>query len=413
MAKTRLGRIKDIIEQLESDHKLPLHQLTVNIKLNALCDALQLEEDQLDNLIFSNSPVMRTVKGHAFESYFDQLMESVNETIGKVGGDDAVDRIINENTLQLKTPYAAGTKGSLVSFKTHKTHGAKSERESLDYYHDVRHFADYLVGLISYIPLNILILKKSEFPRHSKDVNKILSPFTIDWESHPGLNAWNRIGISRIPNVENLLPKAREELPQTSNFLGMNTDVILNTILSSENFRIWDMSIRGFAREEVFIKKLKDREIDIVSPSQTGRERSDKSDHAVRSAKDGKYYFFQMKGASVNNCRFAGAKSVVATETQLTRGRVNDHPTQSRLYLYSDFDYLVIGLDPSLTREFDKETRKPKIRYQWRFFCIPTDTLKRHHSIKRRLKSLQSFLYDDLDKYEIDDSWFSSWSKLS
>jgi hypothetical protein len=406
-----LGRINDIITQLERQHKVSVQNINEGIKLNALCNALQLEHSQFDNLIFHNSPVMRTVKGHVFESYFDELMVTVTEEVVRVGGDDAIDRIVRGNTLQLKTPYKAGTKGTIVSYKTHKTHGAKSEKESLDYYHDTKHFAEFLVGLISYIPLNILILKKSEFPRHQKDCNKILSPFKIDWASHPGLNAWDRLGIKKTPPNNNILPNSNEKLPQTSHFLGVNTNLILNTILSSENFRIWDMSIRGFAREVVFIKELEDRGIDIIPPSHTGRERADKSDHAVRSKSDKKYYFFQMKGASVNNCRFDGKDSIVATETQLTRGRVNDHPTQSRLYLASDFDYLVIGLDPSLTQEFDIEICRKNIRYEWQFFCIPTNSLERHHTIKRRLKSLQSFRYLDLKKYKIDDYWFNLWSQ--
>jgi hypothetical protein len=353
---------------------------------------------------------MRTVKGHAFESYFDELMESIDLPVTRIGGDDAVDRIVNDFTLQLKTPYVAGTKNGIVSFKTHKTHGAKSERESLDYYHDVRHFAEYLVGLISYNPLNILILHQSELPRHSLDENKILSPFGIEWRNHPGLNAWHRLGISVTPSTDKLLPTSTEQLPLTTRFLGMTSDVVVNTILSVENFRIWDMSIRGFAREAVFSTSLRSRCVDIVNPMSTGRERADKSDHAIRCVLDGRYKFFQMKGASVNNCKFNGKNSILATETQLTRGRVNDHETQSRLYLHTDFDYLVIGLDPSLTTIFEREIGVTNPAYDWKFFCIPTDKLERHHEINRRLKSLQSFKYIDLESYLIDTDWFSQWA---
>jgi len=406
-----LGRIGDIIEKIESaNNNTPILDLPENIKLNALCYALQITSGQLDHLIHDNSPVMRTVKGHAFETYFDELMSNVSTDVQRVGGDDAIDRIVNNATLQLKTPYVAGTKGDFVSYKTHKTHGAKSEKESLDYYHDVRHFADYLVGLISYDPLNIVILHKSELPRHPKDINKITSPFKLKWRKHPSLNAWHLLGLVKKPSASTLSPGVSELLPLTTKFLGMKTNVILNTILSQENFRIWDMSIRGFAREVVFSASLSDRNIFSVPPTDTGRDRAEKSDHAIKSKSDMKIRFFQMKGASVNNCKFDGENSIIATETQLTRGRVNDHPTQSRLYLHTDFDYLIIGLDPSLTLAFDTELGVNQPIFDWKFFCIPTEKLDRHHKIKRRLKSVQSFKYIDLDVFKIDELWYEQWA---
>ena len=42
--------------------------------------------------------------------------------------------------------------------------------------------------------------------------------------------------------------------------------------------------------------------------------------------------------------------SIIDIETQLSRGRVNDHPTQSRLYHFTDFEYLILALDPSYAR---------------------------------------------------------------
>lgn len=85
---------------------------------------------------------MRTVKGHVFETYFDDLIESCGQESEGIGGDSGIDRIVNGITLQLKTPTAAGTKGPYVQYKTHKTHGAKSEQGSYDYYHTVDEFAD-------------------------------------------------------------------------------------------------------------------------------------------------------------------------------------------------------------------------------------------------------------------------------
>ena len=65
--------------------------------------------------------------------------------------------------------------------------------------------------------------------------------------------------------------------------------------------------------------------------------------------------FFRLKVFLQTIVFFNGKDSIIATETQLTRGRVSNHPTQSRLYLKTDFDYLILCVDPPLVRLFDKE----------------------------------------------------------
>jgi hypothetical protein len=173
------GSIKEIISALKKQYEVnSVKELTEKQKLDCLCHILQLTYSQLDQLIALNSPVFRTVKGHVFEAIFDHLVEACGQEVIEVGGDEAVDRIVNGIKLQLKTPTLAGTKGRLVQYKTHKTHGAKSELESLDYYHHKAEFADYLVGLISYSPLRILFLKKDELPTHLQSPEHIISPFT-------------------------------------------------------------------------------------------------------------------------------------------------------------------------------------------------------------------------------------------
>ena len=107
------GRIADLIDFLKQNHDTEnVSNLPVQDKLSTLCHSLQLTPDELDQLIANNSPVLRTVKGHAFEAYFDELMESVGVTSLVVGGDNAVDRIVHDHNLQLKTPTLAGTRGS-------------------------------------------------------------------------------------------------------------------------------------------------------------------------------------------------------------------------------------------------------------------------------------------------------------
>jgi hypothetical protein len=156
------GRIKEIINALKSTYGVTtIRELNPEIKLNSLLTAMQLDINDFDCLIADNSPVFRTIKGHAFEIVFEYIVKRAGYDVIDVGGDGAVDLIVNGYKLQLKTPYSAGTRGQIIQYKTHKTHGAKSESESMDYYHNIDEFADFLVGLVSYDPFRILILKNT------------------------------------------------------------------------------------------------------------------------------------------------------------------------------------------------------------------------------------------------------------
>ena len=122
------GRIREIIEGLKSKYDTNLiYEISNKNKLNYLCDTLQLSWEQLDHLIADNPPVLRPIQGHAFEVIFDYLVRSSGFKSQAIGGDVDIDRIVNGKKLQLKTPYSAGTRGNIVQYKTHKTHGAKSE----------------------------------------------------------------------------------------------------------------------------------------------------------------------------------------------------------------------------------------------------------------------------------------------
>jgi hypothetical protein len=255
-----------------------------------------------------------------------------------------------------------------------------------------------------------MLIPNAELPRHVLDSNKILSPFSIQWDGSEYLNSFERIGVCDVASEHSLRCQEGELLPKTANHLDITTEVILNTILTEENFRIWDMAIRGFAREVAFEKLLDKNNVSHCPPISTGKERADKSDHAVEDMETG-YRYLQMKGLSTNNCLFDGENSIVATETQLTRGRVNDHPTQSRLYLCSDFDFLIIGLDPSFVVKYEAEIGNTAQTLEWRFYAIPTEDLAVHPKMPHRIKSLQKFRYGDLGQYEIGSKWLSNWRK--
>jgi hypothetical protein len=400
------GRIGEIVNWLKINHQVEdVSELAEQTKLDALLTALQLTNQELDTVLAENSPVFRTIKGHAFESVFKFILEENQIESDHIGGDNVIDLKVNGFELQLKTPNMAGTKGFQVQYKTHKTHGAKSEQESMEYYHHIDHFPEFLVGLISYEPLKIIFLNHDEIPRHPKDNNRILSPFTIIWEEHKGLNAFDRISIESIDlasktHVPNDVTK--ESLPKTSTLLNLKSEIILDTILNEGNFRIWDMSIRGFAREVAISNFLNTFNISSLNPVPLKVERGDKADFAVKQKTN--YLFFQVKGISTNNCKFDGVNSIVATETQLTRGRVNDHPTQSRLYLKTDFEYLILVLDPPQVALYEKEIGRD-YHLDWKLFCIPTTDLQEHKVITHRINSLQKFKYLDLLNFELDNKY--------
>ncbi len=170
------------------------------------------------------------------------------------------------------------------------------------------------------------------------------------------------------------------------------------------------MSIRGFARETIFTEYLKSMHIKMYLPREAGRPRCDKADHAIKNGS--KFILLQMKGISTNNCNFGLPDPVLATETQLTRGRVNDHATQSRLYLATDFDFLILGIDPPVTK-LCRTIIGSEPKLQWEFYAIPTLKLLMHQRMTHRLKSLQKFKYSELQPYKIHEQWVKDYAEKS
>lgn len=393
------GRINSIIEKLETENKKQISQLSTEIKLKGLCNALCLSYDDLDELIALHSPVLRTVKGHCFEVAFQQILSSNGYKSKDVGGDGDIDIVVNGHDLQLKTPNMSGTSSTQFEYKTHKTHGAKSEIESMDYYHRVDDFAEFFVGLISYKPFNVFIIPKQFLPRHPNDERYIKSPFKIgigrnnrirDFSKY--VNNYSLIGISLRETTTSIHPQENELLPLTAKAIGVNSDIIVDSILCKANFRIWDMSIRGFAREFVVKKALEKHKYKFsMTPTKYKSERGEKADVVIWDANKS-IQFAQVKGVSTGECKIDGLNSKLVVETRLTRGRYNDHPTQSRLYRSDDFDYLMIGLDPALSKAIYGE-------WKWLLFYIPSTLLERFESYPNRYSPFQYFNAKDIQKY--------------
>lgn len=407
----RNGRIREIYDVAENYFDKAPQDLPAEIKSMILCDVMRIELSDLDEIIYSHSEVSRTIKGHAFEVAFDAMMNINGVKCVEIGGDSDIDRMINDCSLQLKTPYVNGCSDGIVSYKTHKTHGAKSEVESIDYYHRVSDFADYLVGLVSYNPFKVLIVPKSDLPRTKNSINHIESPMYLKSDNPLWLNNFSQLSINNemIFPSELLSVQDDECLPLSSGLLNLKSDYILRAIFIKDNFRIWDMNMRGFIREHVLNKCLSSNSIKSYSPYVTGLERANKCDLVLKNKNDS-FVRFQVKGLTWKGCRFKGENTEIDCETQLSRGRVNDHPTQSRLYLDTDFEYLIIAVDPPYSNTLSLETYV-KNNYNWEFYCIPMSRLRKHPKYNNRVFSHQYIPYQELQQYKICDSWFDLWKK--
>lgn len=395
-----LGRINEIIDGLLQIHNVSsVVQIPMEEKINALCLSVGLDIDELDEMIAENSPVLRSVKGHCFEVVFERLLKNNGYYSKDVGGDTDVDLEINGFTLQLKTPNVGGTTFSKVQYKTHKTHGAKSLLEADDYLHTIDSFADFLVGLISYSPFKVYILPKYELPRWKKNNKYIESPFTLpiptgrnDEPVFRYINNFDLLKLKITDTKIDIKPSSCELMPRTSSALGLSTELIVDSIMRQCNFRVWDMSIRGFTRERGLEKWLRNNQIPFsTKPSLFRSERTDKADIVL--IKD-RPIFIQVKGLTVNGCKFAGSNSLLDVETQLSRGRINDDETQSRLYKETDFDYLAVAIDPLVNYRICGNPN-------WDFFIFPTDTLKRHSVYHRRINSHQKLHWESIGQYRL------------
>lgn len=400
------GRIEEIIEVLQAYFKVnTLQEISASTKLEILCYVLQLDLEDFDNLIINNPQVLRTITGHSFETVMDKLWKSNNIEYNIIGGDSEIDRGVNGFSLQLKTPYKKGTTKKAVSYKTHKTHGPKSQKESQDYYSKVSEFADYLLGLVSYSPFTVVLINKNELPTFQDNPNYIESPFKYDLITCKTKNDFSLIGISNFSIPDNFftIDPSKELLPKTTKKLGLNTDIVVDTILQPSNFRIWDMNIRGFARESALNKLLDSYDIEHLDPKTVLTQRADKTDLVLKDLTNANIKL-QVKGITLRGTDFCGQKSIIDVETQLSRGRVNDHETQSRLYKTTDFDYLIIALDPVYSMRLNKEINLPSV-YEWQFYYIPQKLLKPHATYTNRINSHQKFKYTDLQQYKIDSTW--------
>ena len=111
-----LCRIDEIIDALLRQYNVSsIAYIPLIDKVEALCFSVGLSIRELDEMIASNSPVLRSVKGHCFEVVFEQLLAKNGYKPKDVGGDTDTDLEVNGLSLQLKTPNMGGTNETRAS----------------------------------------------------------------------------------------------------------------------------------------------------------------------------------------------------------------------------------------------------------------------------------------------------------
>ena len=77
----------------------------------------------------------------------------------------------------------------------------------------------------------------------------------------------------------------------------------------------------------------------------------------------------------------------------------------------SDFDYVLIAMDPVYTNRFNKECYNEE-KFEWSYYAVPVSELRRHHNFHNRLASNQKILYTDLQQYRVNEEWFEQWEHI-
>ena len=311
----------------------------------------------LEEFILTNSHIWRTIRGHAFETYFDKVIHDAGYEIKPGKGDDIVDRVLLNKTLQLKTPYTNGTKsGVKIAYMLHKTHGLEKRPFNL---YKSKDFADFLLG---YHPNGIIICPKDEIPLQKDYPSRkwgeyIADPAIFAWDCE-WLNNYNLLGLDsrKIQNLS--FNKDNKKFPEIGKLTKLSDKDIVGMILKPENFRVLEMNLLGSIREWHFEQIAKKNNIVLDPPSGSDEIKIDFWSNGKR---------IQVKGRTKSIC----SEDKIGVEVKGSHGRI-----PQRLYKKNSFDYLVVVLDPNVI----PEKYYPKGIDPSKFNCvvIPTKDLPIH-----------------------------------
>ncbi len=333
----------------------------------------------LEVFILDTPHIWRPIKGHCFETWFDKVIRYWGYTIKSKGGDDAVDRVLDGKTLQLKTPNRGSTKENIrVAYSLHKTHGLEKRPNNL---YVPKEFADFLVG--QHPTEGLIICPKEHIPHDKTYPDYFADPAYFDWN-----NKWlNRFDLLGIKKVKKDIPqfteyKSNKFFAKIGEKTQLSDEEIIDTLLAPENFRILKQNMRGSIREWYFKRYALAQGIMLHEPPKTSKTRErNKVDLITTNG-----IRIQVKGITRSISKFP----VVGVEIKGSHGRI-----PQRLYKVGDFDYLVVVLDPDLFEE--KITEKIIYQKGYNYVVIPAKDLKLHF----RSAEWGGSYYKDIMKFNI------------
>lgn len=335
-----------------------------------LLKSIRVSTEEFDEFLFNSPHIYRSIRGHAFEVWFDRELAERGYKTEKVGGDNVVDRVLNGKTLQLKTSYINGTKTNVVvSYKMHKTHGA--ETMPLCFYKK-EEFADFFVG--QHPTLGVIICPKDKLKTRAEVNPKlpygeyISDPLPFEWNTE-WLNRYELIGleIDDYPKVKEHSQEEVQLFPKLISKIGFTDYDILKALLDPLNFRLWNQSIIGTIREFHFEREAKKRNIELFPPQDLGGRENQKVDYVTK-----KGLLLQVKGLTKGLCR----NGLLGVETQASHSRI---PT--RLYKPSDFHMLVVVIDPLMIPPEIAAMKKVN-NEEYNYLVIPMSKLPIHPKSK-------------------------------
>ncbi|KKU85698.1 MAG: hypothetical protein A2667_00445 [Candidatus Wildermuthbacteria bacterium RIFCSPHIGHO2_01_FULL_47_27] len=345
--------IFEIFNVMEQLSKAELKELNVRLR------QIRVTIKELDEFLATRPHIYRSLRGHCFEVWFDRVISEADYNITKIGGDTVHDRKLNGKTLQLKTFYIRGSpeKGRIVQFRMHKTHGSERYPDAL---YLPREFADFFVGL--HPNGHVIICPRNNMPKRGEVNPKLKYPEYIadstpfPWDTE-WLDRYDLLGVrfkSGVPTVSN---RHKGKLfPKLEKVIGFSDYEIVKSLISPENFRMWQQLIVGSIREYHFEKFASKLKIKLLHPKVLNSARtSNKVDYVLKDMKR-----IQVKGVTKSLCR----DDKIGCETFGSHSHI---PT--RLYKKSDFDILTIVIDPgTIPAATAKKRGIPADDYNFIFF---------------------------------------------
>lgn len=297
-------------------------------KFEEIIEIYDLNWKTVEEVVSSDSNVLRPIKGVAFEEYLVKIIKAnfPRAIIEDGEGDSDVDLIINGKLLQLKTPDKNSTKSlKKVGAALHKTHGDETRPGNL--YSRYNNTFDFLV--ILHPVSGIYIIPYSEIPTHKTYENYLADPAVFDWDS-TWLNRWDLLGLGNEKHIDERKIPVSSQLPFLSSETYLEDFEIVEMLCKPQYFRAAVMGLKGNIKEHWLINHLENLKYGIKRPE----ESYSKYDVSVQNY-SGNYLRVQIKGTSKNMCNL-NAKTI-GFELMGTHGQF-----PHRGYKMSDLDYVAL-----------------------------------------------------------------------